>query len=155
MSYGDAFNAEGGGVYAMEWDEEALRIWHFPRSAIPIDITLAGAVPGSSTMSPGPDPESWGPPQAVFGGASCNPDTYFYDLSLVLNIVGPPSPCMVHSGVLEVRVTDGILLCVGNCRTSVANTPAGYGARRTSAVSVRRPARTGSPVTPAHSPKRE
>ena len=81
MSYGDAFNAEGGGVYAMEWDEDALRIWHFPRSGIPDDIVLPGG---------GPDPESWGPPQAVFGGAGCDPETYFYDLSLVINIVGPP-----------------------------------------------------------------
>lgn len=38
-SYGTPFNKEGGGVYAMEWTEEYLKIWHFPRSKIPESIT--------------------------------------------------------------------------------------------------------------------
>ncbi|KXX77037.1 hypothetical protein MMYC01_206103 [Madurella mycetomatis] len=29
--YGAAFNAAGGGVYAMEWTDEAIRLWFFPR----------------------------------------------------------------------------------------------------------------------------
>lgn len=78
-SYGNAFNAEGGGVYALEWDDEELKIWHFPRSAIPDDIVYAGIV--------SPNPETWGPPQAVFGGSDCDADTYFYNLSLVINTV--------------------------------------------------------------------
>ncbi|KAI0176071.1 concanavalin A-like lectin/glucanase domain-containing protein [Hypoxylon sp. FL1284] len=77
-SYGDAFNAEGGGVYALEWDSDALKIWHFPRSTIPDDIVYGHAV--------GPDPSTWGPPQAVFGGSSCDADTYFFNMSLVFNI---------------------------------------------------------------------
>ncbi|CAJ2512346.1 Uu.00g053610.m01.CDS01 [Anthostomella pinea] len=76
-SYGDAFNAEGGGVYALEWDSEDLKIWHFPRSTIPDDITYAPVVK--------PDPASWGPPQAVFGGPGCDADLYFFNLSLVIN----------------------------------------------------------------------
>ncbi|RYP53888.1 hypothetical protein DL768_001200 [Monosporascus sp. mg162] len=77
-AYGDAFNAEGGGVYALEWDGEDLKVWHFPRSAIPDDIVYAGIL--------SPDPKTWGPPQAVFGGSACDADTYFYNLSLVINI---------------------------------------------------------------------
>ncbi|KAI0593865.1 glycoside hydrolase family 16 protein [Biscogniauxia sp. FL1348] len=76
-SYGDAFNAEGGGVYALEWTSDDLKIWHFPRSAIPDDIAFA---PVSS-----PDPSTWGAPQARFGGSSCDPDTYFFNMSLVIN----------------------------------------------------------------------
>ncbi|KAJ5266493.1 hypothetical protein N7478_009301 [Penicillium angulare] len=38
-SYGDSFNAQGGGVYAMEWTEQFLKIWFFPRHAIPASIT--------------------------------------------------------------------------------------------------------------------
>ncbi|KAH9897221.1 glycoside hydrolase family 16 protein [Xylariomycetidae sp. FL2044] len=76
-SYGDAFNAEGGGVYALEWDSEDLKLWHFPRSAIPDDIRLAPVVT--------PDPSSWGPPQAIFGGSGCDADNYFYNMSLVIN----------------------------------------------------------------------
>ncbi|KAF3064115.1 Endo-1,3(4)-beta-glucanase xgeA [Daldinia childiae] len=77
-SYGDAFNAEGGGVYALEWDSEDLKLWHFPRSIIPDNIVYAHVV--------GPDPSTWGPPHAVFGGSSCSPDEYFFNMSLVLNI---------------------------------------------------------------------
>ncbi|KAI5922598.1 glycoside hydrolase family 16 protein [Camillea tinctor] len=76
-SYGDVFNAEGGGVYALEWTSDDLKIWHFPRSQIPGDIAFA---PVST-----PDPSTWGPPQARFGGSSCDPDTYFYNMSLVIN----------------------------------------------------------------------
>ncbi|XXG94258.1 hypothetical protein Hte_000512 [Hypoxylon texense] len=76
-SYGDAFNAEGGGVYALEWDSEALKIWHFPRSAIPDNIVYG--------HTEGPDPSTWGPPQAIFGGSSCDPDTYFFNMSLVFS----------------------------------------------------------------------
>jgi hypothetical protein len=75
-SYGDGFNAAGGGVYAMQWDAEHIRVWHFPRGGIPADIE-AGE----------PQPESWGLPQAVFGGPSCEVDDYFKDMSLVINIV--------------------------------------------------------------------
>lgn len=66
-------------MYAMEWDAEDIKIWHFPRSAIPIDISLAPIT--------APNPSSWGPPQAVFGGSSCNVDSYFYNMSLVINTV--------------------------------------------------------------------
>ncbi|KAI1468697.1 glycoside hydrolase family 16 protein [Daldinia caldariorum] len=76
-SYGDAFNAEGGGVYALEWDSEDLKLWHFPRSTIPDNIVYAHVL--------GPDPTTWGPPQAVFGGSSCSPDEHFFNMSLVLN----------------------------------------------------------------------
>ncbi|KAI1498722.1 glycoside hydrolase family 16 protein [Biscogniauxia marginata] len=76
-SYGDAFNAGGGGVYALEWDSEDLKIWHFPRSAIPDDISFAPVT--------NPDPSTWGPPQAIFGGSSCDPDTYFFNMSLAIN----------------------------------------------------------------------
>ncbi|KAI1461555.1 glycoside hydrolase family 16 protein [Annulohypoxylon moriforme] len=76
-SYGDSFNAEGGGVYALEWDSEDLKLWHFPRSTIPDNIIYGHVV--------GPDPSSWGPPHAIFGGSSCKPENYFFNMSLVIN----------------------------------------------------------------------
>ena len=63
----------------MLWESEDLKIWHFPRSTIPDNIVYAHVV--------GPDPSSWGPPQAIFGGSSCNTDAHFVNLSLVFNIV--------------------------------------------------------------------
>lgn len=79
-SYGDGFNAAHGGVYAMEWNEEHIRIWHFARGSIPRDVE-----------NKQPDPESWGQPVAVFGGSSCDVDTYFKNMRLVLNIVSTRS----------------------------------------------------------------
>lgn len=78
-SYGDSFNAVGGGVYAMLWSATELRVWHFARGAIPPDLT-----------SKTPDPSGWGTPQALFGGSSgaCDVDKHFADMSIVLNIVG-------------------------------------------------------------------
>ncbi|CAG9997530.1 unnamed protein product [Clonostachys byssicola] len=74
-SYGDSFNAVNGGVYAMDWDSERIRVWHFPRGRIPSDIKAKR-----------PDPSNWGLPQAAFGGRSCDVDSYFKDMSIVLNI---------------------------------------------------------------------
>ncbi|KAK8119038.1 uncharacterized protein PG998_003664 [Apiospora kogelbergensis] len=62
-SYGDSFNAQGGGVYALEWDSGGLKVWHFPRSNIPSDIAFA---PLTS-----PDPKAWGPPQALSSANLC------------------------------------------------------------------------------------
>ncbi|KAI0447807.1 glycoside hydrolase family 16 protein [Xylaria telfairii] len=76
-TYGDAFNAEGGGVYALEWDSYNIKIWHFPRTAIPNDISRAPMIK--------PDPTRWGPPQALFGGTGCEADSHFFNMSLVIN----------------------------------------------------------------------
>lgn len=69
----------GGGVYAMQWESDGIKIWHWKRADIPQNIRLAPLLT--------PDPESWGMPQATFGGASCDTDTYFYNMSLAINIV--------------------------------------------------------------------
>lgn len=80
-SYGSDFNAVGGGVYALLWTDEAISIWHFPRTALPADVLVKQ-----------PDPSLWGLPQAVFGGAGCDVESHFRDMSIVLNIV---STCCV------------------------------------------------------------
>ncbi|OTA81131.1 glycoside hydrolase family 16 protein [Hypoxylon sp. CO27-5] len=109
-SYGDAFNAEGGGVYALEWDSQDLKLWHFPRSTIPDDIIYGHVV--------GPDPSSWGPPQAIFGGSSCSPDTHFFNLSLVLNI----NFCGDYAGNIW-GIADQCNLLAPTCEEFVANNP--------------------------------
>lgn len=75
-SYGDGFNAVNGGVYAMQWDSELISLWHFARGAIPSDIDAKK-----------PNPANWGRPQAVFGGPSCDVDSYWKDMKLVINTV--------------------------------------------------------------------
>ncbi|PHH65866.1 hypothetical protein CDD81_1235 [Ophiocordyceps australis] len=73
-SYGDGFNAVGGGVYAMQWDSNDIKVWHFARNEVPADVE-----------SKKPDPSKWKLPEAVFGGAGCKVDSYFKDMKLVIN----------------------------------------------------------------------
>lgn len=75
-SYGDDFNGVGGGVYALQWTDEAIRVWHFPRHGIPQDIT-------SKKL----DPSGWGSPLALFGTSSCDINSHFANMSIVLDTV--------------------------------------------------------------------
>lgn len=79
-SYGTDFNAVGGGVYALQWTDDAIKIWHFPRTGIPADI-----------VNKTPDPTTWGTPQALFGSTGCDVPTHFNDMNIVLNIVSSPN----------------------------------------------------------------
>ncbi|KAL8958245.1 MAG: hypothetical protein Q9193_004663 [Seirophora villosa] len=72
-SYGKKMNAVGGGVYATMWTSQDIRVYHFPRSAIPSDIT-AGK----------PDPAKWGMPAAKFA-AGCDIDKHFSGLNIIFN----------------------------------------------------------------------
>ncbi|KAL0944291.1 mixed-linked glucanase [Colletotrichum truncatum] len=72
-TYGDSFNAVGGGVYALEWTSDAIRIWHWTRQCIPPDV-----------VSKKPDPSTWGLPIALFGTSTCEVDKYFKNMSIVL-----------------------------------------------------------------------
>ncbi|KAI5463733.1 Pex12 amino terminal region-domain-containing protein [Mariannaea sp. PMI_226] len=74
-SYGDGFNAVKGGVYAVQWDESYLRVWHFARGSIPADIEAKN-----------PDPSKWGLPEAIFGGSTCEVDSFFKNMNIVINI---------------------------------------------------------------------
>ena len=51
--YGNGMNAIGGGIYAMDWRKEGIRIWFFPKGSYPADI-VAGkpAISGWGTVSP-------------------------------------------------------------------------------------------------------
>lgn len=74
QAYGDAFNAVGGGIYAMDWSQSQIAVWFFPRSQIPADIT-AGK----------PNPSNWGKATASFTGASCDIGSFFKQHQIVFN----------------------------------------------------------------------
>lgn len=74
-SYGNAFNLLAGGVFAHEWTDEGIKVWHFPRTSIPADIT-----------SGSPDPDSWPTPAAFFSSSSCDMASHFYDHVLTFDI---------------------------------------------------------------------
>ncbi|KAL5341105.1 concanavalin A-like lectin/glucanase domain-containing protein [Aspergillus crustosus] len=72
-SSGTPFNKQGGGVYAMEWQKEYLKIWFFPRSSIPASLT-AGR----------PDTSTFGTPMAHLQG-TCNFGERFSHQKLILD----------------------------------------------------------------------
>ncbi|OAL31654.1 hypothetical protein AYO20_08197 [Fonsecaea nubica] len=73
-SYGPGFNSNRGGVYAMEWTSDAIKIWFFPRNSIPSDIA-------SGT----PDPSGWGSPASIFNGPGCDIDANFEDHRIIFD----------------------------------------------------------------------
>jgi len=75
QTYGHGFNIIGGGVYAHLWDDQAINIWFFPRTAIPADITAQN-----------PDPSTWSAsPIATWSSDDCNIAEHFTDHSLVID----------------------------------------------------------------------
>ncbi|KIM28269.1 glycoside hydrolase family 16 protein [Serendipita vermifera MAFF 305830] len=73
-SFGEMFNAKGGGVYAMKWDSYSIDVWFFYRTAIPNDI-LTGL----------PNPGTWPLPSASLSGLGCPIDTYFRNHMLIFD----------------------------------------------------------------------
>ncbi|GME25382.1 endo-beta-glucanase [Neofusicoccum parvum] len=73
-SYGAGFNNGKGGVYAMEWTSQWIRIWFFPRSNIP-----------SSIGTGSPDISEFGMPTANFQGG-CDIDQHFKDHTIIFDI---------------------------------------------------------------------
>jgi len=73
-SFGPGFNKNGGGVYAMQWDENGIEVYFFPRANIPSDIE-DGA----------PEPNNWGTPLARWAAASCDPFKFFFQHSFIFD----------------------------------------------------------------------
>jgi hypothetical protein len=73
-SYGSSLNAQGGGVFAMEWTSTFIRVYFFPKNAIPADITAGN-----------PNPSSWGVPAADFDSQNgdCDIDANFPPQTIV------------------------------------------------------------------------
>lgn len=91
---GEGFASAGGGVHAMLWDGDGIRVslldhhkfwssllmlflqvWFFSRDSIPDDLS-----------SGSPDPSGWDDPQASWPAAGCNPQTYFSNQHLILYV---------------------------------------------------------------------
>lgn len=74
-SYGDAFNANGGGVYALQWTSGAIKIWFFPRDKVDSEVAAWRDLDSGAL-----DISRFGLPQAVFaGGRGCDVDTHFVE----------------------------------------------------------------------------
>lgn len=74
-AFGDGFNANQGGIYAMEWTTEHISIWFFGRGSAPGDV-----------LGDAPDPSRWGAPTSTFvGGNGCDIDSYFQNHQIVFD----------------------------------------------------------------------
>jgi hypothetical protein len=80
-TYGADFNAGGGGIVALEWRTEGIRVWVFRR-----DDQEAAVKTMPGTGSPVPDPSTWGLPLADFPATRCDVDRHFRNQSIVVNI---------------------------------------------------------------------
>jgi hypothetical protein len=72
--YGDVFNTNGGGVYAMEWTASYIKVWFFPRDSIPAGIKSGKPVPGA-----------WSAPVAWYTPDNCDFANAFKSHRLVFN----------------------------------------------------------------------
>ncbi|KAK8058678.1 hypothetical protein PG994_009126 [Apiospora phragmitis] len=105
-SFGASYNAAGGGIMAMEWRNEGIRMWQFGRSSIPADITAKK-----------PDPSSWGIAAADFPNTGCSMDSHFRNQSIIANI----DLCGQFTNA--VYAESG---CPSNCSDFVANNPQAF-----------------------------
>ncbi|KAK6951819.1 hypothetical protein Daesc_006344 [Daldinia eschscholtzii] len=102
-TYGSAYNDAQGGIIAMEWRNEGIRVWQFGRSNIPTDITAKN-----------PDPSSWGSASADFPNTNCDIGSHFKNQSIIANI----DLCGQYASALY--ASSG---CPSNCTDYVANNP--------------------------------
>ncbi|KAI1080657.1 glycoside hydrolase family 16 protein [Whalleya microplaca] len=102
-SYGTTYNDASGGIMAMEWRAEGIRMWQFGRGSIPSDITAKN-----------PDPSTWGTAAADFPNTDCDIGSHFRNQSIIVNI----DLCGQYAG--NVYAQSG---CPSNCTDYVANNP--------------------------------
>ena len=73
-TFGDEFNANGGGVWALQLESDGIKVFFFPRAEIPEDLTYGH-----------PDPTLWGDAVMDFVPGSCKIEQAWS----VLKIVSP------------------------------------------------------------------
>lgn len=76
-TYGEKFNADGGGVMAVELRDEGIRVWQFGRDSLPADIKA------NSTT---PDPSTWTTAFADFPNTKCDIGGHFKNQTIIANI---------------------------------------------------------------------
>ncbi|KAK4575093.1 hypothetical protein LTR86_000945 [Recurvomyces mirabilis] len=107
-SYGSGFNANGGGIYAMELRDAGIRVWFFARDNIPSNI------PTDVANTTAPDPSVWPEPLADFPSTHCDISSHFKNQSIIANI----DLCGDWAGSTSVYSTESG--CPGTCSNFVA-----------------------------------
>ncbi|KAF1976131.1 putative endo-1,3(4)-beta-glucanase [Bimuria novae-zelandiae CBS 107.79] len=73
-SLGTPLNKAWGGIYAMQWTSSGIKMWFWPRDAIPYNLF------GNS-----PEPNTWGTPTASFTGSGCDFNKHFVNHRIVFD----------------------------------------------------------------------
>ncbi|KAL2062636.1 hypothetical protein VTL71DRAFT_5708 [Oculimacula yallundae] len=100
-TFGNTFNANGGGVLALELREAGIRMWQFTRDKLPAGLWSS------------PDPSSWGTATADFPNTECDIGKHFRNQSIVANI----DLCGDWAGAKKVYGEN----CPGTCVDYVSN----------------------------------
>lgn len=119
QGYGAGFNAIGGGVYAMEWTDNAISVWFIPRTSGLI-ATVTGT--GNATA---PDPSAWGTPTVRFtpAGSGCDMSSHFKDMNIVFDI----TLCGQWAGQQAIWSADATCSALAStCNAYVASNPSGF-----------------------------
>lgn len=74
VSFGAGFNNNGGGTYAMKWDNSGVAIYFWPTSQVPSDV-------GTDNIFP----ENWGTPSAFWPASTCDPFKFFNSHSAIFD----------------------------------------------------------------------
>lgn len=116
-SYGPLFEASGGGVIAMKWDENSISVCECHLTLYLFNAILYKGYIGSffrvgvpDDINQGtPNPSAWGAPSATLSNTSCNIEQYFVNHSIVFgkcNLFSilfisnyPPSPDITFCGM--------------------------------------------------------
>ncbi|KUI67187.1 hypothetical protein VM1G_02968 [Cytospora mali] len=73
--YEGPYGSAEGGVYALEWTSEYIKMWAWHPEQVPSDV-----------IQRAPDPSTWGMPGLIAGGSLCDIDRAFQNQSIVFNI---------------------------------------------------------------------
>jgi len=111
-SYGPAFNANGGGWYAIERTVDFVAVWFWGRDSPSI---LDEVVNGFDSI----DTDNWGVPAAYFPNTNCDIASHFGPASITINI----ALCGDWAGDSGIYAAAG---CPGTCADFVNNNPGAF-----------------------------
>ncbi|KAI5114680.1 hypothetical protein M0805_001573, partial [Coniferiporia weirii] len=111
-NYGPAFNAAGGGWYAMERTNSFIRVFFWSRDDPSVP---SGVSSGAETI----DTDNWGEPYALFPNTQCDPASHFGPNNIIINLTF----CGYWAGQDSIFNGAG---CPGDCVDYVNNNPSAF-----------------------------